>query len=198
MGEVESETTPKEEKLSQLESKKTEFENALKVAQNLINFDLDLALLEGSEYVSVISGKISSESYDNFISNLNDITDEIVVFDQESDEKGFKTLVIVTLKAHSDEVLTQLRKLEFERFEFSALEGKPLEIISKSESEIESISLEKESVLNDLADVSDKWLKTLIGLREQLEIEKQRNEIFSSFGKTENTMMFEGWVTEKN
>ena len=86
MGEVESETTPKEEKLSQLESKKTEFENALKVAQNLINFDLDLALLEGSEYVSVISGKISSESYDNFISNLNDITDEIVVFDQESDE----------------------------------------------------------------------------------------------------------------
>ena len=94
-------------------------------------------------------------------------------------------------------MLTQLRKLEFERFEFSALEGKPLEIISKSESEIESISLEKESVLNDLADVSDKWLKTLIGLREQLEIEKQRNEIFSSFGKTENTMMFEGWVTEK-
>ena len=183
LGEVESETTPKEEKLSQLESKKTEFENALKVAQNLINFDLDLALLEGSEYVSVISGKISSESYDNFISNLNDITDEIVVFDQESDEKGFKTLVIVTLKAHSDEVLTQLRKLEFERFEFSALEGKPLEIISKSESEIESISLEKESVLNDLADVSDKWLKTLIGLREQLEIEKQRNEIFLHSGK---------------
>ncbi len=195
--EVESETTPKEEKLSQLESKKTEFDNALKVAQNLINFDLDLALLEGSEYVSFITGKISSESYDNFISDLNDITDEIVVFDQESEEKGFKTVVIVTLKQHSDEVLSLLRKLEFERFEFSALEGKPLEIISKSESEIESIASEKESVLNDLADVSDKWLKQLIGIREQLEIEKQRSEIFSSFGETENTKMFEGWVTEK-
>jgi len=195
--EVESETKPKEEKLSQLDSSKTELENALKVAQNLINFDVDLALLEGSEYVSFITGKISTESYDNFIASLKDITDEIVVFDQETEEKGFRTLVIVTLKQHSDEVLSQLRKLEFERFEFSGLEGKPYEIISKSENEVESITSKKESVLNDLADVSDKWLKQLMALKEQLEIEKQRNEIFSSFGETENTKMFEGWVTEK-
>ena len=35
-------------------------------------------------------------------------------------------------------------------------------------------------------------------LKELLEIEKQRSEIFSSFGETENTVMFEGWVTKKN
>jgi V/A-type H+-transporting ATPase subunit I len=34
--------------------------------------------------------------------------------------------------------------------------------------------------------------------KELLEIEKQRSEIFSSFGETENTVMFEGWVTVKN
>jgi len=197
LGEVESETKPKEEKLSQLESSKTELENALNVARNLIKFDLDLSLLEGSDYVSFISGKLSAESYDNFMIDLNDFTDEIVVFDEESEQKGFKNLIIVTLKEHNDEVLGHLRKLEFERFEFSNLEGKPNEIIAKSESEIESIKAEKESILKDLADISDKWLKQLMGLKEQLEIEKQRNEIFSSFGETENTKMFEGWVTEK-
>ena len=197
LGEVESRTKPLEEKISQLDSRKTELENALKVAQNLLNFDIDLSLLEESEYVSFIAGKISSESYDTFKSSLNDITDEIVVFDQESELKGFKILVIVTLQSNSDEVLSQLRKLEFERFEFSDLEGKPSQIISKSESEIESISTEKESVLNDLAEISAEWLNQLMGLKEQLEIEKQRNEIFSSFGETENTKMFEGWVTEK-
>ena len=197
LGEVESETKPKEEKLSQLESSKTELENALNVARNLIKFDLDLSLLEGSDYVSFISGKLSAESYDNFMIDLNDFTDEIVVFDEESEQKGFKNLIIVTLKEHNDEVLGHLRKLEFERFEFSNLEGKPNEIIAKSESEIESIKAEKESIFKDLADISDKWLKQLMGLKEQLEIEKQRNEIFSSFGETENTKMFEGWVTEK-
>jgi len=197
LGEVESETKPKEEKLSQLESSKTELENALNVARNLIKFDLDLSLLEGSDYVSFISGKLSAESYDNFMIDLNDFTDEIIVFDEESEQKGFKTLIIVTLKEHTDEILGHLRKLEFERFEFSGLEGKPMEIIAKSESEIESIKAEKESILEDLADISDKWLKQLMGLKEQLEIEKQRNEIFSSFGETENTKMFEGWVTEK-
>ena len=195
--EVESRTKPLEEKISQLDSRKTELENAKNVAKNLLNFDIDLSLLEESEYVSFIAGKISSESFDKFKDNANSITDEIVVFDQDSEIKGFKIMVITTLKAHSDEVLGQLRKLEFERFEFTGLEGKPNEIISKSESELESINSEKDSVLNELGDISAEWLSKLMALKEELEIEKQRNEIFSSFGETENTKMFEGWVTEK-
>ena len=197
LGEVESQTKPKEEKISQLDSRKTELENALKVAENLSNFDIDLGLLEESDYVSFISGKISSESYNDFMGNLKDFDDEIVVFDQENELKGFKTLVIVVLQKHADEVLSQLRKMEFERFEFSGLSGKPSEIIQKSESELEVIAREKESVLNDLADISAEWFEKLRALKEELEIEKQRNEVFSSFGETEKTVMFEGWVPEK-
>jgi V/A-type H+-transporting ATPase subunit I len=195
--EVESETKPNEEKLNQLDSRKTELENALKVAGNLINFNVDLGLLEDSGHVSFIAGKLSTESYDGLKGILKDLTDEIIIFDQDSELKGFKILIIITVKKHSDEILSELRKLEFERFEFSGLSGKPDETIQKSESELESISSEKELVLNDLADVSAKWLDELIALKEQLEIEKQRNEIFSSFGETENTLMFEGWVPEK-
>ncbi len=197
LSEVESETKPKEEKLSQLESSKTKLENALDVSRNLIDFDLDLSLLEGSDYVSFISGKLSTESYDKFMIDLKDFTDEVVVFEKDSEQKGFKNLIIATLKEHTDEVLGFLRKLEFERYEFSGLEGKPSELITRSESQIESINAEKEFVLNDLADISDKWLKEFMGLQEQLEIEKQRSEIFSSFGETDNTKMFEGWVTKK-
>lgn len=197
LGEVEAQTKPKEEKINQLDYRKTELENAVKVAENLSNFDVDLGLLEESDYVSFISGKISAESYDEFMGNLNDFNDEIVVFDQESKFKGFKTLVLVTLQKNADEVLSQLRKLEFERFEFSGLSGKPGEIIQKSESELESIAREKESVLNELADISAEWFEKLRALKEELEIEKQRSEVFSSFGETEKTVMFEGWVPEK-
>ncbi len=197
LGEVEAQTKPKEEKINQLDFRKTELENAVKVAENLSDFDVDLGLLEESDYVSFISGKISTESYDEFKGNLKDFNDEIVVFDQESKIKGFKTLVVVTLQKHDDEVLSQLRKLEFERFEFSGLSGKPGEIVQKSESELESIASEKESVLNELADISAEWFEKLRALKEELEIEKQRSEVFSSFGETEKTVMFEGWVPEK-
>lgn len=197
LGEVEAQTKPQEEKINRLDSRKTELDNAVKVAENLSNFDVDLGLLEESDYVSFISGKISTESYDDFIGNLKDFNDEIIVFDQENKLKGFKTLVVVTLQKNADDVLSQLRKMEFERFEFSGLSGKPGEIIQKSESELESVAREKESILNDLADISAEWFEKLRALKEELEIEKQRSEVFSSFGETEKTVMFEGWVPEK-
>ena len=58
---VGSKTRPLEEKLNQLDIRKSEVENALKVSQNLINFDIDLSLLGESDYVSYFAGKISSE-----------------------------------------------------------------------------------------------------------------------------------------
>lgn len=195
--EVSSKTKPLEENLNQLDLRKSELENALKVSQNLINFDFDLSLLEESDYVSYFAGKISSESYDTFKGSLKDLPDEMLIFDQESELKNFNILVIVTLKKHADEVLSQLRKLEFERLEISSLSGKPGDIIQKSEKEIGSINLEKESVLNNLASIAEEWIAKLQCLKEQLEIQKQRSEIFSSFGETKNTVMFEGWVTEK-
>ncbi|AIS31650.1 MULTISPECIES: V-type ATP synthase subunit I [Methanobacterium] len=197
LGEVESKTKPLEEKINQLDSRKTELENALRVARNLSNFNVDLGLLEESDYVSVIAGKLSLESYDKFMGNLKDLTDEIVVFDQDSESKGFKILVVVTVNKHAEEVLSQLRKMEFERFEFLGLSGKPDELIGKSQSELESIAREKESILNQLADISAEWFEELRALKEELEIEKQRNEVFSSFGETEKTVLFEGWVPEK-
>jgi V/A-type H+/Na+-transporting ATPase subunit I len=195
---VEAKTKPLEEKVSALDAEHAKLTNAIKVAENLAKFDFDLGNLEGSEYTSVISGKIALSSYDQFKSGIKDLPDEILVVDDDSIDKESKILVVVTLKKNGDQVSSLLRKLEFERFELSGISGRPEEIIKNSESRIESIKKEKESVSNDLADVSAEWHKELLVLKEQLEIEKQRSEIFASFGETENTVMFEGWVTVKH
>jgi V/A-type H+-transporting ATPase subunit I len=195
---VETKTKPLEDKVSALDAENAKLTNAIKVAKNLSKFDFDLGNLEGSKYTSVISGKIALDSYDQFKSGIKDLPDEILVVDDDSIDKESKILVVVTLKKNGDQVSSLLRKLEFERFELSGISGKPEEIIKNSESRIESIVKEKESVLNDLADVSAEWHKELLVLKEELEIEKQRSEIFASFGETENTVMFEGWVTVKH
>ncbi len=198
LDQVETKTKPLEDKLSELDAERAKLTNAIYVANNLINFDFDLGNLEGSEYTSVISGKIALSSYEQFKSGIKDLPEEILVVDEDSTDKESKILVVITLKKNGDQVSSLLRKLEFERFELFGISGKPEEIIKNSESRIESIEKERESVSNDLAVIAADWHKDLLVLKEQLEIEKQRSEIFASFGETENTMMFEGWVAVKN
>jgi V/A-type H+-transporting ATPase subunit I len=195
--EVESKTKPLEEKLNELDTEKAHLENAHKVAENLTNFDVDLGDLSETEHVSVIVGKISDTFYSEFKEAIKSITDEIEVFDAKSTEKEFKILIVITRKQFGDEVTSVLRKLEFERFEFPGVTGSPSEIIANAESRTEEIEKEKKSVLSDLADISAEWKPQLLVLKEQLEIEKQRSEIYSSFGETQNTVMLEGWVPEK-
>lgn len=190
-------TKPNENELSELDSQKTKLENAHKVAENLSNFDVNLADLRESKYINVIAGKIAKDSYDKLIGSLNDLTDEMVIYGQDDKDKISKLLIIITLRQYSEEISSILRKGEFERFEIPDISGQPNEIIAKSESEIELINKRKEEILDELTALAENWLDELIALKEQLEIEKQRCEIYSSFGRTENTHMFEGWVTAK-
>lgn len=197
LGKIERVTKPQENELNKIDSKRSILENANKVAKNLSYFDVDLVDLKNSEHITVVAGKIATDSYDTLMETIKGLTDEIIVFDHDSEGKTFKMVIIITLKQYGDEISSMLRKMEFEKFEIPEISGKPNDIIQKSESEIESLDKQKESILNDLADVSEQWIDEVIALKEQLEIEKQQCEIYSSFGETENTVMFEGWVTEK-
>lgn len=195
---VESKTNPLTQKLNNLDSEKTKLKNAHKVAENLINIDIDLADLQELNHASFILGKISDESLIKFKENLKTLrSDEIVVFDYDADEKDFKNLILISLNKLEDEISYILRKVDFEKFEISGLSGKPSDIIKEADSRIESINQERESIEKDLAVISAEWFPEFKAYKEQLEIEKQRSEISTSFGETNNTVMLEGWVTEK-
>jgi V/A-type H+-transporting ATPase subunit I len=196
--EVESKTKPLEDKLNNLATERSKLENAIKVSENLNDYDVDLYDLANPKYVTIIAGRISQTSYAQFKEGMSKLPEEIIVSDSDSNDKEFKTLVVITLNKFGDEISSLLRKMEFERFELSELSGKPEELIRNSTSRLESIEKEKELILTELADISNEWRSEIMIFKELLEIEKQRSEIFSSFGETENTVMFEGWVTVKN
>ncbi|MGO9388360.1 MAG: V-type ATP synthase subunit I [Methanobacterium sp.] len=195
---VESKTNPLTQKLNNLDNEKTKLKNAHKVAENLINIDIDLADLQELKHVSFILGKINDESLIKFKENLKTLrSDEIVVFDYDADDKDFKILILISLKKLEDEISNILRKVDFEKFEISGLSVKPCDIIKEAETRIDSINQEKESIEKDLAVISAEWFPEFKAYKEQLEIEKQRCEISTSFGETNDTVMLEGWVTEK-
>ncbi|MCG2828914.1 V-type ATP synthase subunit I [Methanothermobacter sp. K4] len=197
LGTVESETRVMEEKLNELDSEKASLESSLTVAEKLKEFDIDFADLHDSEYITGIAGRIPTENLDEIREKLSEITDELILFDTEGESKAERILIIITLRKHGDSVASLLRRMEFERFEISELSGRPSEVISSSETRIEEIRRERSEIISKLREINSEWEDELLILKEQLEIEKERNEVFSLFGETEKTVMLEAWVPLK-
>lgn len=194
--EVEFQTKSSELKLSQLETKKSNLEYRIKMAEDISDLDLDLSLLQDTKYSSFFLGSLNVESYERLIKESSDITDELTIEKIKSDDE--KVIVaIATLKEHSDDVSTFLRKLEFDRFDLEGLSGKPKDIIVSSNNELSEIAEEKEIVLKELKEIKNKYEQDLLSLKEELENEKEKNEIYDSFGETKRTKILEAWVPLK-
>ncbi len=195
---VESRTVIIQQRLEELESNRIQLESDYNSAKNLEFLDIDISDLIDTDFTYIITGRISLETYENFKKEISDLTDKIVLRESEGGEETKKTVVIITLKNYKEELDKILRKFEFERFDISRLTGKPKEAIKKIEIEIENIKKEKKNLIKETADIADKWREDILILKEQLEIEREKCEIFSSFAKTDKTYMLEAWVKKND
>ena len=125
------------------------------------------------------------------------MTDELDVF-VVPEEKATAIIVVITLKEFTEDVQNTLRDFNFEKFEIGNVEGKPQEIISKADSRLQSIESERATVKSDLRVVAEQWDDEILILKEQLENEKEKNEIFSTFVQTDDTYILEAWVPVKD
>lgn len=191
---VEKETRPLEVQLSDIDTQRNELETAIEVASKLEDFDTDLSLLEDTEHTVYLVGRVNAESYRKYSDEFQTVVDELALYEIPSESTETTTIVIATLKEHAEEVQTFLRKHSFEKFETTGLKGTPKQVIANSNVKIEELEKEKENVLKKVKVVSEKWLQPLLVQKEQLEIEKERNEIYASFGETKRTSIIEAWV----
>ncbi|MEG3224735.1 MAG: V-type ATP synthase subunit I [Methanobacteriales archaeon Met13] len=195
---VESRTQTIQKGLKELESQKIQLESDFNSLKNLEVLDLDMTDLIDTEHISIISGKVALEVYSKFSKELEEITDEIIIFGIEIQEKTEKTVVIITLNKYRDDLIKLLRKFEFEKFDIPRLSGNPKEAIENVKTQLDNLEKEKKDLITEANDLSKKWEEDILILKEQVEIEREREEIFSSFAKTDKTHMLEAWVREKD
>ena len=195
---VESRTQTIQQRLDDIETKKIQLETDLKSAKDLEFLDIDISNLIDTEQTTIITGKINLEIFPKFYDELTDLTDEIVIFESDVDEEGKKILVIITLQKNKENVNKLLRKFEFEKFDVSQLSGKPQETIENVKIRINELDKEKKELIKAVNEISAKWEEDLLIIKEQLDIERERNEIYSSFAKTDKTYMIEAWAKEKD
>lgn len=194
LSEVGSKTHVIEGKLAALDSETSELKSNKSLANLLSNFDMDLALLKDSKYTSTTVGRINVESASEIKTKLSNLTDELDMFTVPSDDKNYVIIVVVTLKEFSDEVYSTLRKFEFEKIEIGNVEGNPQQIISNADARLSTIESERAAVKSELRVVAEQWDDEILALKEQLENEKEKNDIFSAFVKTKDSYMLEAWV----
>ena len=198
LAQVESKTSVIEGKLSALDAETSELKSNKSMANRLSNFDMDLALLKDSKYTSTTVGRINAGSASEIKNELSKLTDELEVFTVPMDDKEGEIITVVTLKEFSDDVYSTLRKFDFEKIEIGDVEGTPQQIISNAESRLLTIESERASVKTELRAVAEQWDDEILALKEQLENEKEKNEILSSFVQTKDAYILEAWVPVKD
>ena len=194
LSQVEAKTSVIEEKLSALDAETSELQSNKSLANRLSNFDMNLADLKDSKYTSTTVGRINAESASEIKNELSKLTDELEIFTVPADDKEGEIIVVVTLKELSDEVYSTLRKYDFEKIEVGDVEGTPQQIISNADARLLTIESERASVKTELKAVAERWDDDILALKEQLENEKDKNEILSSFVQTKDAYVLEAWV----
>ena len=182
LGQVEAKTGVIEEKLSALDAETSELQSNKSLANRLSNFDMNLADLINAESASEIKNELSK------------LTDELDIFTVPADDKESEIIVVVTLKELSDEVYSTLRKFDFEKIDVGDVEGTPQQIISSADARLLTIESERASVKTELRAVAEQWDDDILALKEELENEKEKNEILSSFVQTKDAYVLEAWV----
>ena len=196
---VGSKTHVIEGKLAALDSETSELKSNKSLARHLSNFDMDLALLKDSKYTSTTIGRINAESTSEIKNELSKLTDELEVYTVPmTDDKEGEIVVVVTLKEYSDDVYSTLRKFDFEKIEVGNVEGTPQQIISNADSRLLAIESERDAAKTELRAVAEQWDDEILSLKEQLENEKEKNEILSAFVQTKDAYVLEAWVPVKD
>ncbi|WP_407413615.1 V-type ATP synthase subunit I [Methanobrevibacter sp.] len=199
LSQVGSKTHVIEGKLAALDSETSELKSNKSLARHLYNFDMDLALLKDSKYTSTTVGRINAESTSEIKNELSKLTDELEVYTVPmTDDKEGNIIVVVTLKEYSDDVYSTLRKFDFEKIEIGDVEGTPQQIISNADSRLSAIESERNTVKTELRAVAEQWDDEILSLKEQLENEKEKNEILSAFVQTKDSYVLEAWVPVKD
>ena len=196
LAKVESKTSVIEGKLAALDSETSELKSNKSLANRLINFDSDLALLKDSKYTSTTVGRINAESTSEIKNELSNLTDELEMFTVPTDDG--EIITVVTLKEFNDDVYSTLRKFDFEKIEIGNVEGTPEHVISSADSRLLTIESERAAVKGELRAVAEQWDDEILALKEQLENEKDKNEILSSFVQTKDAYILEAWVPVKD
>ena len=111
------------------------------------------------------------------------------------EKKEEKWVVLIVAHISMKEELNKLKN-----FEEIRIEGKGMakDLLRKLKKKIKEMEREKEEITKQLAEIYRKRRLEILAIREEIEIEKERKEIYGKFGETTYTYLIQGWCLVEN
>ena len=187
--EIEEIILERERKIVEIEEKiesLKDIENKLSLFD--IKFDINLEWLGRSKYL-VIKFGISTD--------LESLKNKDFLFYYKNIGKKKENLWAVIIVAHSS-MEKEIDKIKnFEEI-FIKGEGKATHVLKEIRSEIKNLEEEKRKIEKELSKIYKERKLELLAIKEEIEIEKERKEIYRNFGETAYTYLIEGWCLSRD
>ncbi|MBC7081726.1 MAG: V-type ATP synthase subunit I [Thermoplasmatales archaeon] len=189
LSEIENEVLLKENEIKELEGEIFELEERIKKLEYLAYFNIDISWLKKSKYIIVKCGLCTD------INSLK-VSDEIY-FEYKKIGKKKENLWVVLIVAHSslEKEISQIKNFEEIYIEG---EGRVSEVIKNIRNEIEEKKRKRKEIEEWLSNLYKEKKLDLMAIKEEIEIEKERKEIYEKFWKTNYTYLIEGWCLSEN
>jgi len=197
LSEVEGVLNDVEDRLGKLKFEEDRLARVLDLSETLKPLGVDLDLLRGGPLTYTTVGKIPPQSVARATGEMFEATDGRVVWKAVVVD-GESLLFVTMLSRDREKVSSILRQYDFTHVEVPEAEGAVDEVLSGTKSSLEKLRVEREGLYKTLQDLSKAHREDLLVLRELLELEREREEVRRFLVRTRNTVVFEGWVPEKD
>jgi V/A-type H+-transporting ATPase subunit I len=198
IGKVDSEVAQPVKDLESIGEEIAEREKMRGLLELVAALDIDLGSVGDSGFTSVLLGLAPKQELDNLRERLDDITNNTFYLGARETSEDRITTVVVCLKEQAAAVLTNLRRVNWERVEIQGLQGTPRQAIDSIDKRLEDLDQEKREKERMIVDIARLRKDELRKHRELLMVERQREENHTKFARMEHVVVIEGWVPSES
>jgi len=184
----------------QLEKVREDIHNVQNLKQSIHKVEpiaIDLAYVEETELTSVYLGTTLTKNVALIESELANLTEQTFLVEDTALNPTESLLVIVCLGQHAALVSNFLRRTGFERIDTGGYTGKPADALRSIDNSIDELKGREKQHRAEIIASAENFKDTLLGLRELLQIEKERADVHGHLATSGPLCMVEGWVPRK-
>jgi V/A-type H+-transporting ATPase subunit I len=158
---------------------------------------IDLADVVETELTSVYLGTTLTKNVALLNSELAKLTEQTFLIEDTAFNATESLLIIVCLGQHAAAVSNFLRRTGFERIDTGGYTGRPSDALRSIDDSIDELKSREKQHRAAIIASAENFKDTLLGLREFLQIEKERADVHGHLATSGPLCMIEGWVPRK-